>query len=136
MCYSCTSTTTAALIVVINLTAATTYYFRVQVDGTGTGAGPVVGALAGYYGGRLDTILSYVDLSTGRSPEGFSLLSAQVFGLAAGNCNARRGPCVRQAYFGGNIAAVEAVPAPPAIWLLGTAGLALDLAQHASRDLR
>ena len=76
-------------------------------------------------GVNLDTVLSYVDLSTGRSPEGFSLFSAQVFGLASGNCNNRRGPCVRQAHFGGNIAAIEAVPAPPAIWLLGTAVAAL-----------
>jgi hypothetical protein len=76
-------------------------------------------------GVTLDTVLSYVDLSTGRSPEGFSLFSAHVLGLASGSCNSRRGPCIRQAYFGGNIAAVEAVPAPPAIWLLGTAVAAL-----------
>ena len=78
----------------------------------------------------LDTILSYVDLSTGRSPQGFSLFSAQISGLNFGNCNGgkddKNGPstfkgdkCVTSAYFGGT----SAVPAPPAVWLLAT-GLA------------
>ena len=70
----------------------------------------------------LDTVLSYVDLSSGRSPQGFSLFSAHVVGLESAGCERGvRGPCVRQAFFGG----VEAVPAPPAIWLLGTAMVAL-----------
>lgn len=79
----------------------------------------------------LDTILSYVDLSTGRSPQGFSFFSAHVAGLDFGNCGSgtdkghRTGKgtdqgddtCVKSAFFGGT----QAVPAPPAIWLLGTA---------------
>lgn len=73
----------------------------------------------------LDTILSYVDLSTGRSPEGFSLFSAHVAGLNFGNCGSvtdkgyKKGDktCVKSAFFGGT----QAVPAPPAIWLFGTA---------------
>lgn len=89
----------------------------------------------------LDTVLSYVDLSTGRAPQGFSLFSAQVTGLNFGNCGGggkggddkdKKGPfsskdgggkCVTSAYFGGT----SAVPAPPAVWLLATgiAGLAV-----------
>jgi len=89
----------------------------------------------------LDTITSYVDLSSGRSPQGFSLFSAHVAGLDLGNCYGgdegwgdKKGPsgykkgghghkCVSSAYFGGT----QVVPAPPAIWLLGTAvaGLAV-----------
>lgn len=94
----------------------------------------------------LDTIQSYVDLSTGRSPQGFSLFSAHVAGFNFGECDyggdyddgkddkkgpsgvsgdkgGGKGKCVTSAYFGGT----TAVPAPPAIWLLGTAvaGLAV-----------
>lgn len=83
----------------------------------------------------LDTITSYVDLSTGRSPQGFSLFAAHVAGFelcddgvvptssekkkSHGGCKGR----VSSAYFGGT----QVVPAPPAIWLLGTAvaGLAV-----------
>lgn len=88
-----------------------------------------------------DTIQSYVDLSTGRSPQGFSLFSAHVAGFNFGECDldggddkgGKKGPtsysdggkgkCVTSAYFGGN----TVVPAPPAVWLLGTAvaGLAV-----------
>jgi hypothetical protein len=90
-------------------------------------------------GVSLDTILSYVDLSTGRSPEGFSFFSAHVAGLNFGNCepvntkSARSvdtntvSDCVGSAFFGGT----QAVPAPPAIWLLGTA-----VAGLAARRLR
>ncbi len=69
-------------------------------------------------GVTLDDILSYVDLSTGYAPEGFSLFSARVSGLLLGDCGDKgRGKCDTSAYFGGT----SAVPAPPAIWLLGTA---------------
>ena len=90
-------------------------------------------------GVSLDTILSYVDLSTGRSPEGYSFFSAHVAGLNFGNCepvntkSARSvststvSNCVGSAFFGGT----QAVPAPPAIWLLGTA-----VAGLAARRLR
>jgi hypothetical protein len=90
-------------------------------------------------GVSLDTILSYVDLSTGRSPEGYSFFSAHVAGLNFGSCESANtkkiksvdtstNDCIQSAYFGGN---AEAVPAPPAIWLLGTAVAAL-----AARRLR
>jgi hypothetical protein len=80
----------------------------------------------------LDTIQSYIDLSSGRSPQGFSLFSAHVagFDLCEGDSypadKKSYGGCshhVSSAYFGGN----QVVPAPPAIWLLGTAiaGLAV-----------
>lgn len=80
----------------------------------------------------LDTIQSYVDLSSGRSPQGYSLFAAHVAGFeicdgasypadkkSHGGCKGR----VSSAYFGGT----QVVPAPPAIWLLGTAvaGLAV-----------
>ncbi|MBL8200257.1 MAG: hypothetical protein JNK40_04725 [Chromatiales bacterium] len=89
-----------------------------------------------------DTIQSYIDLSSGRSPEGFSLFAAHVAGFNLGNCDNggysgdKKGPsgskkkggseggkCITSAYFGGT----QVVPAPPAIWLLGTAvaGLAV-----------
>lgn len=75
-------------------------------------------------GVKLDEILSYVDLSTGRAPEGFSLFSARVFGLNFGDCGGSEGgkstvgKCTTgSAYFGGT----TEVPAPPAVWLLGTA---------------
>ena len=104
----------------------------------------------------LDSILSYVDLSHGRAPEGFSLFAAQVSGINfdscvkgggdgedngikvpagfsggssgksgsdgkggdSGNGGHDGGKCLTSAYFGGN---GNAVPAPPALWLLGTA---------------
>ncbi|MDH5256215.1 MAG: hypothetical protein OEW72_09905 [Gammaproteobacteria bacterium] len=80
----------------------------------------------------LDTIQSYVDLSSGRSPQGFSLFSAHVAGfeLCDGDSypdgKKSHGGCrhsASSAYFGGT----QVVPAPPAIWLLGTAiaGLAV-----------
>jgi len=65
-------------------------------------------------GVKLDDLLSYVDLSTGRALEGFSFFSAQVTGLNLGDCD--RGQCDNSAYFGGT----SAVPAPGALWLLGT----------------
>lgn len=72
-----------------------------------------------------DTILSYVDLSTGHARQGFSLFSARVVGLNFGNCGSATDKgdktCVESAFFGGT----QAVPAPPAIWLLGTAVAAL-----------
>ena len=94
-------------------------------------------------GVSVDSIMSYVDLSTGRSPQGFSLFSAKVSGFNFGNCDSgggkdddKKGPsgvdggkggkCVHSAYFGG-VTEMGAVPAPPAVWLLGTAvaGLAV-----------
>jgi hypothetical protein len=70
----------------------------------------------------LDTVLSYVDLSTGRAIQGFSFFSARVVGLDPDWCEPGvPGACVRQAFFGG----AQAVPAPPAVWLLGTAVAAL-----------
>lgn len=95
-----------------------------------------------------DTVQSYVDLSTGRTPQGFSLFAVHVAGFNLGNCDGgdkggddkggdddKKGPsgtkstgdggsCVTSAFFGGN---ASAVPAPPAVWLLGTgiAGLVL-----------
>ncbi len=73
-------------------------------------------------GVKLDDLLSYVDLSTGRAPQGFSLFSARVTGLILGDCGGGKdkdgGKCkTTSAYFGGT----TAVPAPPAVWLLGTA---------------
>jgi hypothetical protein len=104
--------------------------------GAGTPQNPLTFSIAGV---DFDTVLSYVDLSTGRSPEGFSLFSANVVGLNFGNCdsggkgggddkktpsgtksNGGGGKCVTSAYFGGN---GQVVPAPPAVWLLAT-GLA------------
>jgi hypothetical protein len=70
-------------------------------------------------GVKLDELLSYVDLSTGRAPEGFSFFSARVTGLNLGDCDSDKGSvgkCDDSAYFGGT----SAVPAPGAIWLLGT----------------
>lgn len=83
-------------------------------------------------GVSLDTVLSYVDLSTGRARQGFSFFSARVRGLESAGCERGvAGPCIRQAYFGG----VQAVPAPPAIWLLGTAvaGLAVRRFRRVNR---
>jgi hypothetical protein len=91
-----------------------------------------------------DTIMSYIDLSTGRSPQGFSLFAAKVSGFNFGNCNGsddkdKKGPsgldggkCTHSAYFGG-VTQVNGVPAPPAVWLLGTAiaGLAVRRFQTA-----
>lgn len=82
-------------------------------------------------GVTLDTILSYVDLSTGRAPQGFSLFAAQVTGFNFGNCDSgggdkkgptsvKKGKCTHSAYFGG-VTQAGNVPAPPAVWLLGTA---------------
>ena len=72
-------------------------------------------------GVSFDELLSYVDLSTGYAPEGFSLFSARVSGLMPGDCGGEKdgygGKCdTTSAYFGGT----SAVPAPPALWLLGT----------------
>lgn len=94
--------------------------------GRGTPQDPLTFSIEGV---DLDTVLSYVDLSSGRSPQGFSLFSAQVVGLDLGNCGSKNpstfkggghggyNKCVTSAYFGGT----SAVPAPPAVWLLGTA---------------
>ena len=70
----------------------------------------------------LDTVLSYVDLSSGDSPQGPSFFSVYVGGFNFGDCgdNERSSKnCYTGAFFGG--AKAEAVPAPPAIWLLGNA---------------
>ncbi len=112
--------------------------FDVRLQGRGSSRqDPLTFSITGV---TLDTILSYVDLSTGRSPEGRSLFAAHVAGFNLGNCGdtgeddeGRRGPfkgregggqCVTSAYFGGS---GNAVPAPPAVWLLATgiAGLAV-----------
>jgi len=110
------------------------YYFGRDRDSFGKGKGnghgdgpnvqqPLTFSIAGV---SLDTIFSYIDLSTGRAPEGFSLFSARVTGLNLGDCDVAKsskggssgGKCdTTSAYFGG----VNPVPAPPAIWLLGTA---------------
>ncbi|MEO8444812.1 MAG: PEP-CTERM sorting domain-containing protein [Gammaproteobacteria bacterium] len=90
-----------------------------------------------------DTVQSYVDLSTGRTPQGFSLFAAHVAGFNSGDCvgdgkggddkggsddkktvsgtksTGGGGKCVTSAYFGGN-GSTTVVPAPPALWLLGT----------------
>lgn len=82
-------------------------------------------------GVSMDTIMSYVDLSTGRAIQGFSLFSAHVIGLDADWCGPTvPGACSKQAFFGGT----QAVPAPPAIWLLGTAiaGLAVRRIRRAA----
>jgi hypothetical protein len=105
--------------------------FDIKLQGRGSSReDPLTFSISGV---DFDTIQSYVDLSTGRSPLGFSLFSAQVRGLKSGNCGgtvqdrdpsgAQYGRCVRSAYFGGNIGFggnTSAVPAPPAVWLLGT----------------
>ena len=67
----------------------------------------------------LDTVLSYVELSSGDSPQGPSFFSAYVNGFSFGDCDTEssRKNCYTGAFFGGT----QAVPAPPAIWLLGTA---------------
>lgn len=98
----------------------------------GTPQNPLTFSIAGV---DFDTVMSYVDLSSGRSPQGFSLFSANVVGLNLGECDSGKGgsddkktvsgtkstggggKCVTSAYFGGN---GSAVPAPPAVWLLGT----------------
>lgn len=86
-------------------------------------------------GVTFDDILSYVGLSTGNAPEGFSLFSARVTGLNLGDCGGGKGSgkCdTTSAYFGG----VNAVPAPPAIWLLGTAIAGLVVRRLRSSHLR
>lgn len=118
--------------------------FDVRLQGKGNSRqDPLTFSITGV---TLDTILSYVDLSTGRSPQGFSLFAAHVAGFNLGNCGdtggggkddkddkGKKGPfsgkegggqCVTSAYFGGS---ANAVPAPPAVWLLATgiAGLAV-----------
>lgn len=78
-----------------------------------------------------DTLASYVELSAG-STEGPSFFSARVAGLnlpcavplrTNGKSSASTTCKPTEAFFGG----VQAVPAPPALWLLGTAvaGLAV-----------
>jgi hypothetical protein len=71
-------------------------------------------------GVNLDTIASYVDLAR-NSTEGPSFFSARVEGLSlpcAARSSTRSSTCKpTDAFFGG----AQAVPAPPAIWLLGTA---------------
>lgn len=85
-----------------------------------------------------DSLLDFVDLSTGKAKNGNSLFSAHVAGLAFGRCGGNNGHsfgpqtsggggmhnCTRQAYFGTDGVAPP-VPAPPAVWLLGTAVAAL-----------
>lgn len=87
---------------------------------------PLTFSIAGV---SFDTVMSYIDLSTGHSPEGFSFFSAHVIGLNLGDCGTDTGKtgafsasggggsCITSAYFGGT----SVVPAPPAVWLLGTA---------------
>jgi hypothetical protein len=78
----------------------------------------------------LDTVMSYVDLSSGSSPQGPSFFSVYVGGFNFGDCgDTERSSknCYTGAFFGG----AQAVPAPPAIWLLGTA-----VAGLAARRLR
>ena len=68
----------------------------------------------------LDTVLSYVRLSSGDSPQGPSFFSVWVGGFNFGDCgDTERSSknCYTGAFFGG----AQAVPAPPALWLLGTA---------------
>lgn len=130
--------------------------FDVKLKGRGNNRqDPLTFSISGV---DLDSILSYVDLSTGRAPEGFSLFSAQVTGINFSSCGSGGegdgedsrikvpagfsggsggskggdgdgkgghngthdggGKCLTSAYFGGNN---SAVPAPPALWLLGTA---------------
>lgn len=73
----------------------------------------------------LDTVMSYVGLSSGSSPQGPSFFAVYVNGFSFGDCGdgASGKNCYTGAFFGG----AQAVPAPPAIWLLGTAvaGLAV-----------
>jgi hypothetical protein len=110
--------------------------FDVKLQGKGKNRqDPLTFSIAGV---DLDTITSYVDLSTGRAPQGFSLFSAHVAGFNFGECGieydgggdgksdplgskakpkTKKDDCVTSAFFGGN----TAVPAPPAVWLLGTA---------------
>lgn len=81
----------------------------------------------------LDTVMSYVGLSSGDSPQGPSFFSAYVGGFNFGDCAdtaARSKNCYNGAFFGG----AQAVPAPPAIWLLGTAiaGLAVRRVRRAA----
>lgn len=93
-------------------------------------------------GVNLDTILSYVDLSV-NSTEGPAFFAAGVQGINLGNnsCGPNNGPTsgpralrrassgckieTTRAFFGG----VQAVPAPPAVWLLAT-GVAAVVARR------
>lgn len=83
----------------------------------------------------LDTVASYVELSRG-STEGPSFFSARVSGLnlpctqPTARSSSRSSSCrPTDAFFGG----VQAVPAPPAIWLLGTAVAGLAVRRFRSR---
>lgn len=128
--------------------------YDITLQGTGNSRqDPLTFSITGV---DLDTIQSYVDLSTGLSPQGFSLFAVHVAGFNFGNCGggggdhhegsssrsggygglqvqtrhvqglsgsdgsddgSHGGGCITSAFFGGT----NAVPAPPALWLLGTA---------------
>lgn len=93
-----------------------TYDLIVDIQG-GSPHDPLTFSVTGI---DFDTVLSYVDLSAGDSPQGPSFFSAYVGGFNFGDCgdNERDSKnCYTGAFFGG----AQAVPAPPAIWLLGTA---------------
>jgi hypothetical protein len=82
----------------------------------------------------LDTLASYILPSSGKAKNGNSLFAAHVSGIRFGRCGGSNSlgsqtyghgephNCTRQAYFGTD---GEVVPAPPAVWLLGTAVAAL-----------
>jgi hypothetical protein len=93
-----------------------TYDLVVDHQGS-SGHDPVTFSITGI---DLDTVMSYVGLSSGDSPQGPSFFSAYVGGFNFGDCadtTARSKNCYNGAFFGGG----TAVPAPAAIWLLGTA---------------
>lgn len=73
----------------------------------------------------LDTVMSYVGLSSGSSPQGPSFFSAYVNGFSFGDCGDTEKSSSKNCYTGAFFGGAQAVPAPPAIWLLGTAIAAL-----------
>ncbi len=97
--------------------------------GKGISTGGVTTFEFSIVGISFDELLSYVDLAR-LAYEGPSFFAARVSGLDLGDCltpsSAGKGKSSRckpvtEAYFGGGMA----VPAPPAVWLLGTALAAL-----------
>lgn len=87
------------------------------------------------FGVDLDTISSYIELAQ-NSIEGPSFFSARVTGLdlpcvqPTSRSGTRSGSCKpTDAFFGG----VQAVPAPPAVWLLGTAVAAVAVRRFRKR---
>ncbi|MEO8225647.1 MAG: hypothetical protein ABI661_12655 [Gammaproteobacteria bacterium] len=78
-----------------------------------------------------DTIYSYADLSTGKAPNGWSFFAARVTGL---DFDCEKQSVDKKGHGGGSscssrtlVFGTSPVPAPPAVWLLGTglAGLVL-----------